>query len=325
MTSGAVEYRPIGFVECSFAEPTRPEVVCGVESKLVLETRFASAIAALEVGQHLFVVYHMHWPELWRDQHMPELFTRRAACRPNPIGVTLTRVVALSGSTITVAGLDALNGLPILDVKPCQAIWDEPPVEPTERAPAVVLTGGPGGGKSTLIEEMRQDTRLASRFVALPEAVQYVRFVNISPEEKLFQSALVHLHMGLEDGLKRALGRANSRFIVCHRGSLDPLAFWMERGWPEKEFFASTCTTLDDHYRRYVAVIHLVTSADGVPSAYTRWPRSHRPEEAEEAIRLDRCLQRIWSGHSNYFRIDNAARDWASKSREAREILARCL
>lgn len=161
--------------------------------------------------------------------------------------------------------------------------------------------------------------------MALPEAVQYARFLNISRQEKLFQNALVHLHMGLEDGLKHALGPAGSRLIVCHRGSLDPLAFWMECGWPEAEFFVFTSTTLEDHYRRYVAVVHLVTSADGVPQAYTRWPRAHRPEDAEEAIRLDQWLQRAWAGHSNYFRIDNVARDWASKSGEAREILARFL
>jgi hypothetical protein len=292
---------------------------------LALEARFAPAVAALEVGQHLIVVYHLHRVQSWQDRSMRELFTRRVACRPNPIGLTLTRVVAISGSTITVVGLDAVNGSPILDIKPYKAIWDEPPVEPSRRAPVIALTGGPGGGKSTLIEDLSQDTRWAGRFVALPEAVQYARLLNISPQEKLLQRALVHLQIGLEDGLKRAFGAADSRFIVCHRGSLDPLAFWLERGWPEEEFFAFTLTTLDDHYRRYVAVIHLVTSADGVPQAYTRWPHAHRPEEAQEAIRLDRWLQRAWGGHPHYFRIDNAARDWPSKSHYAREILARFL
>ena len=189
----------------------------------------------------------------------------------------------------------------------------------------LVLTGGPGGGKSTLIEDLRQDPTWANRFVALPEAVQYTRFVNISPNEKLFQRAIVHLQMGLEDGLDHALGSADSRFIICHRGSLDPLAFWQQRGWPAKEFFEFTGTTLEDHYRRYAAVIHLVTSADGVPWAYTRWPQAHRPEEAEDAICLDQWLQRAWGGHPRYFCIDNEGRDWPAKSKEAREILTRLL
>ena len=76
----------------------------------------------------------------------------------------------------------------------------------TNKRPVVVLTGGPGGGKSTLIDDLRQNPMWTDRFVALPEAAQYARFANISPSEKLFQRTIVNLQMGLEDGLDRALG-----------------------------------------------------------------------------------------------------------------------
>jgi hypothetical protein len=128
--------------------------------------------------------------------------------------------------------------------------------------------------------------------------------------------------MGLEDALDRALGEKDSRPIICHRGSLDPLSFWLQRGWSRQEFFEFTGTSLDDHYRRYAGVIHLVSAADGAPAAYSRWPAAHRPEEAEEAIRLDRWLQQAWSGHPGYFRLDNDGRSWEAKSEEARDILA---
>ena len=61
-----------------------------------------------------------------------ELFTKRTANRPNPIGVTLTRVVAWQDATITVVGLDAMDGTPILDIKPYKPIFDAPPVTPEE-------------------------------------------------------------------------------------------------------------------------------------------------------------------------------------------------
>ena len=186
----------------------------------------------------------------------------------------------------------------------------------------IALTGGPGGGKSSLIEDLRQHPDWKDRFVALPEAAQYARFVNISPAEKLFQRVIVRLQMGLEDGLEGALDTGDTRIMLCHRGSLDALAFWKQRGWSEEEFFTFTGTTLEDHYQRYTAVIHLVTSADGVPAAYTRWPQAHRPEEADEAIRLDRWLQQAWGGHPKYFCIDNARRDWPAKARQAFAILA---
>jgi hypothetical protein len=194
-----------------------------------------------------------------------------------------------------------------------------------KKRPVIVLTGGPGGGKSTLIEDLKRDPAWTGRFVALPETVHYARFATISPHDKLLQRVIVHLQMALEDGLDHALGPQDSRLIICHRGSLDPLAFWRQRDWPEAEFFSFTGTCLEDHYRRYVAVIHLVTSAEGVPSEYTRWPVAHRPEEADEAICLDRWLNQAWSGHPHYFRLSNEGRDWPAKSREARNILSSLL
>lgn len=125
----------------------------GVPAHLVLEPRFATATAALKVGEHLWVVYHLHRVEPVLDQPLSDLFTRRIAIRPNPIGITLVRVLAVQGTAITVIGLDAVDGTPLLDLKPYQPVWDEPPVHPAEREEAqrdvIVFTGGPGGGKST--------------------------------------------------------------------------------------------------------------------------------------------------------------------------------
>ena len=126
-----ITYYPIGIVASPLRVPLRPEAMRGVPARLVLEPRFAPAVAALEVGQHLLVVYHLHHADEWQDRHAKELFTRRIACRPNAIGVTLTRVVALEGSTITVVGLDAIDGSPILDIKPYKPIFDAPPVHPS--------------------------------------------------------------------------------------------------------------------------------------------------------------------------------------------------
>jgi predicted ATPase len=190
------------------------------------------------------------------------------------------------------------------------------------KRPVIVLTGGPGGGKSSLIEDLRRDPAWAQRFVALPETVHYAKFVNIPYTEKLFQRAMVYLQIGLEDALNRALDANDPRAIICHRGTLDPLAFWQQRGWSVDEFFKFTNTTRAQHYHRYAAVIHLVTAADGAPNAYARFPASHRPEEADEAIRLDHWLREAWCEHPHYFRIDNAKHDWATKSQEARRILA---
>jgi tRNA-Thr(GGU) m(6)t(6)A37 methyltransferase TsaA len=128
--SDRVTYRPIGVVASPVREAIRPELIRGVESRLVLEPGFEPAVAALEVGAHLVVVYHLHRAEAWDARPTDELFTRRSPWRPNPIGVTLVRVVATKGWIISVIGLDAIDGSPILDIKPYKPLFDEPPVEP---------------------------------------------------------------------------------------------------------------------------------------------------------------------------------------------------
>lgn len=129
------------------------------------------------------------------------------------------------------------------------------------------------------------------------------------------------LQTAMEEGIGRALGQEDARMVLCHRGSLDPLAYWLDRGWPEEEFFAYTRSRRADHFRRYAAVLHLVTTADGAEESYRRWPKVHRPETIEYAIRLDELLRQVWGGHPHYHRIDNDGKDWPAKSRRAKEIL----
>jgi hypothetical protein len=185
----------------------------------------------------------------------------------------------------------------------------------------VVLTGGPCGGKTTLINELLADPEWSGRIAALPEAISFMRGLGVSPGEPLFQRLMVLLQTALEDAVRVGLQEAKPRLVLCHRGSLDPLAYWLARGWKEEDFFAYTGMSREEHYRRYYAVIHLVTAADGAAEAYRRWPDAHRSETLEEAIRLDRLLQHVWGGHPRYIRLDNKDKDWNTKSALARKKL----
>lgn len=95
---------------------------------------------------------------------------------------------------------------------------------------AVVITGGPGSGKSALIGELAANPAWRNRFLALPEAIAVAGQTGISPRERLFQRLMVEVQIGLEDAVACALEPDDQRILLCHRGALDPLAYWLDRG-----------------------------------------------------------------------------------------------
>ena len=168
----------------------------------------------------------------------------------------------------------------------------------------IALTGRPGGGKSTLLRHLREHPVLAGRVVVMEEAIHLMRFARFPPRVPAFQCALVAIQAGTEDFLRQDRERANTRAIVSHRGTLDPCAFWQSFGNSRESFFEMTGTTLEAHYRRYDLVIHMESAAARVPEAYVRYPHAHRPEDIEQAARLDRLLGELWCGHPRYVKIE---------------------
>lgn len=119
--------RAIGRVENGVAEAV-DEGWGAVESDLVLDEQYAPALDGLAEFSHVLVVFWMHEaPPLSgmrrRPQgraDMPELgiLAQRARHRPNPIGVTAVELLAVRGNRVRVRGLDAVDGTPLLDIKP---------------------------------------------------------------------------------------------------------------------------------------------------------------------------------------------------------------
>ena len=85
----------------------------------------------------------------------------------------------------------------------------------------------------------------------MPEAIGTTRHTNIPRHEQVFTRVVVNLQRSLEDELKHALGESDRRPILRDRGTIDSLAYWLGRCWPEEEFLAYTSTMQDEHFRRY--------------------------------------------------------------------------
>jgi predicted ATPase len=182
-----------------------------------------------------------------------------------------------------------------------------------------VLTGGPGGGKSTLIAELRAADRSAQRWLLVPEAAPLLFQAGLDAREQRFQVATAGLQVALETACAQAA--RPGQVLICHRGALDTLAYWRRNGWPEADFFALTGTSREDYLARYQGVIHLQTTAIGAAAHYRRWPETHRPETPAQAAEIDHLCAQAWQSHPGYMLIANEGRSWPAKARAARDLL----
>ena len=109
-----------------------------VESVIELEPAFAGGLEGLEEWSHVLVLFSMHHdpdgeaaPSDWRrrpraraDMPLVGVFAQRGRLRPNVLGVTAARIVRIEPGRLVVRGLDAMDGTPVLDLKPYAPPFD---------------------------------------------------------------------------------------------------------------------------------------------------------------------------------------------------------
>jgi predicted ATPase len=161
----------------------------------------------------------------------------------------------------------------------------------------IALTGGPGAGKTALLEMVRQT--FCAHVRILPEAAGIV-FGGGFPREsdvgcqRAAQRAIYHVQRELESA-----GEAHDAAIVlCDRGTVDGWAYWPPAG---EDFFAAVGTTAQRELARYDAVLHLRT-----PAAVDGYNHDNplRTESAEAAARIDARIATAWKMHPRRFVVD---------------------
>ena len=121
--------RVIGRVHTPFSEgagtPIQPVYAPDAEGTVVVDEPFAAALDDLEGFERIWLLFWMDRvvpfrPRVvpYRDTRERGLFATRSPCRPNPIGLSVVRLVRREGPVLHVAGVDILDGTPLLDVKP---------------------------------------------------------------------------------------------------------------------------------------------------------------------------------------------------------------
>lgn len=183
--------------------------------------------------------------------------------------------------------------------------------EPHKRR-RVVLTGGPGAGKTAVLELIRQS--FCVHVKVLPEAAGIV-FGGGFPrgerpaQRRAVQKAIYYVQRELE----AATDAENPAVVLCDRGTVDGAAYWPG---PD-DFWPSVGTSLEEQLHSYHAVIHLRTPAIG--SGYNH-QNPLRIESAAEALAVDEKIARAWEKHQRRFIVE-ASPDFLAKAARVIEIL----
>ena len=131
---GILKLKPIGVIHSPYHAGQVPYQGCGREEIGEVEVfeQFAAGLKDIEGFSHIVLIYWFHKSRGYSlmvrtpwDTTPHGLFTTRSPNRPCPLGLSVVRLVARKGNILKVKGLDAIDGTPLLDIKPYVPTVDE--------------------------------------------------------------------------------------------------------------------------------------------------------------------------------------------------------
>eukprot|EP00441_Pelagodinium_beii_P019130 CAMPEP_0197663418 /NCGR_PEP_ID=MMETSP1338-20131121/57316_1 /TAXON_ID=43686 ORGANISM="Pelagodinium beii, Strain RCC1491" /NCGR_SAMPLE_ID=MMETSP1338 /ASSEMBLY_ACC=CAM_ASM_000754 /LENGTH=226 /DNA_ID=CAMNT_0043241761 /DNA_START=53 /DNA_END=733 /DNA_ORIENTATION=+ len=190
-------------------------------------------------------------------------------------------------------------------------------------AHCIALTGGPCGGKSSALAEIRKVMKEEGVDVYMvPEVPTVIMqgggvYPGVDGGEKLiaFETAIIELQLQMEKSfmtLAKASGKPS--LLICDRGLLDIAAYLPRDAW--LKILEANSLTEEQLLGRYDGVLHLVTAADGAEKFYKHGHVKddsgndvYRAETPEQARDLDNKVLECWSAHTKVGRIANLDAD----------------
>ncbi len=154
----------------------------------------------------------------------------------------------------------------------------------------IAITGGPSGGKTTLLETLKKE--FGSKITVVPEAASILYGGGFPRKKSTFsrkatQRAIYYTQKELE---AIAVEESNTNLVVFDRGSLDSIAYWPNE---EEDFFNNVESTKALELKRYDWVIHLDTAS----SENYDLSNPIRTETHTEALLLNEKIKLAWNGH----------------------------
>ena len=135
MADDIIRYRPVGVIRSEHVAadktPIQSVYAQGCKGRAEIFPEFAEGLRDLEGFSHLYLIYHFHHAGHVKLSVKPflqdvvrGLFATCAPCRPNPIGLSVVRLVKIEGTILYLEDVDILDGTPLLDIKPYTTKFD---------------------------------------------------------------------------------------------------------------------------------------------------------------------------------------------------------
>jgi tRNA-Thr(GGU) m(6)t(6)A37 methyltransferase TsaA len=137
-----ISYQPIGIVHSPFEGvgkvPIQPTAAAGIRATVTVFDQFAAGLKDLEGFSHVILLYHFHRITQTRltvipfmDDQPRGVFATRAPSRPNPIGLSIVKLLGIEGTVLHIENVDIVDGTPLLDIKPYVPQFDHHQAERT--------------------------------------------------------------------------------------------------------------------------------------------------------------------------------------------------
>jgi len=132
-----MEFQPIGVIRTPFKTleemPIQPTGAEGLIGRIELDPGLVEGLKDLDGFSHIIALYYFHRSEglcltvtPFLDKKEHGVFATRAPLRPNPIGLSILKLIRLDNNIITVGNVDMLDGTPLVDIKPYVPAFDQP-------------------------------------------------------------------------------------------------------------------------------------------------------------------------------------------------------
>ena len=135
-----VKYKPIGIIYSPFKEskgtPIQSTAAKGIDGTVEIFQEYAEGLDNLEGFYHIILIYHFHLSKgsslkakPYMDDKAHGVFAMRGPSRPNPIGISIVRLVRIEENILYIQDVDIIDGTPLLDIKPYVPEFDIREVE----------------------------------------------------------------------------------------------------------------------------------------------------------------------------------------------------